>query len=104
MSKIIDKTVDTLEKLQSPASRAGHSTERVAKLSKAGVDSEVIALQMTKNSKTGQLYTKDDILTLKKLYNDCEIKVAITRAQTTALMNDQNKNEKVADRLKPALQ
>ena len=104
MSKIIDKTADAFEKLGSPASRAGHSTERVAKLSKAGVDPEVIALQMTKNSKIGQVYTKDDILTLKKLYNDCEAKVVITRAQTRALMNDQNKNEKVTDRLKPPLQ
>lgn len=104
MSKIIDKIFDTIEKQGSPASRAGHSTERVAKLSKAGVDHEVIALQMTRNSKIGQVYTKDDILTLKKLYNDCETKVAITKAQTTALMNDQNKNEKVTDRLKPALQ
>lgn len=92
MNKIIDKTVDAFEKVQSPASRAGHSIERVAKLSKARVDPEVIALQMTKNSKIGQVYTKDDILTLNKLYNDCETKVAITSAQTSALMDDQNEN------------
>ena len=67
MNQIIDKTVDAFEKVQSPASRAGHSTERVAKLLKAGVPPKVIALQMTENSKIGQVYTEDDIRTLNKL-------------------------------------
>lgn len=84
-----DFTFDFLEKCSTTTSRAGHTVKRVALLHKKGVDDEVIALQMTKNSGTGTTYTKHDILAMINLFQDCKSKAPITEAQTTVLINDQ---------------
>ena len=47
---VVDTGVDFLDKVSSPTSRAGSTVERAAKMTREGVDKDVIALQMTKNS------------------------------------------------------
>jgi len=91
--KLTDCTIDQLDKASSAGSRAGTTVERVAKMRKAKVDPEVIALQMTKNSAKGQNYTTDDIKAYAKLYKDTETRVPITKAQTTAIIEDQTPKE-----------
>ena len=86
----IDTANDLIEKVSSPASRSGSVVERVGKMRETGVDPEVIALQMTKNSPTAQTYTTNDVETCSKLYQDSKAKVVITSKQTRALIKDQH--------------
>lgn len=89
---VIDTATDLLDKASNPTSRAGHTVERAAKLTREGVDPEVTALQMTKNSANNQTYTANDVNAFAKLYTDTETKVGITAKQTRALIKDQKKN------------
>jgi hypothetical protein len=83
-----DGATDLLEKVSSPASRAGSTVERVGKMMEAGVDPEVIALQMTKNSSNGNVYTSSDVDAYGMLYQDAKTRAFITAKQTTALISD----------------
>jgi len=89
--------VDTLEKASSPASRAGATVERVGKLQEDNVDDEVIALQMTKNSATKHVYSKEFVAELGHVYQDCKTNVLITKTQTTGLARDQRAHGKQLD-------
>ncbi|WP_391529455.1 hypothetical protein [Photorhabdus akhurstii] len=93
VSKVVDTVTDVIEKVVTPASRAGSTVERVGKMVDAKVDPEVIALQMTKNSSNENIYTEDDVKTCHKIYNDSKTKVVITAEQTRALINDQKEQE-----------
>ncbi|WP_208647510.1 hypothetical protein [Pseudomonas kribbensis] len=84
----IDFAVD-LDLTSTPTSRAGHTIERVGKMDEAEVDHEVIALQLTKNSRKGNQYEADEIPTLVKVYQDTHSAVGVTSAQTRALIRDQ---------------
>jgi hypothetical protein len=95
----IDTTRDFLEKVSSPASRAGLAIERAGKMRKENVDPEVIALQMTKNSPNSQIYTEMDIEAYSKLFQDSKTKVVITSAQTRALIKDQHEINPASDDL-----
>lgn len=86
---ISDKTEDILEKAHSPSSRSGHTVERVAKMDAAGVDHEVIALQLTKNSRYGNSYEPSEVPTLLKVHEDNVTAVGITAAQARQLIRDQ---------------
>ena len=85
---VVDFAVD-LELTATATSRAGHTVERVGKMDEAEVDHEVIALQLTKNSKKGNQYEADEIPTLVKVYQDNQSAVGVTAAQTRALIRDQ---------------
>lgn len=84
-----DRAVDLISKVQSPVSRSGACIERVSKMLENGVDPEVIALQMTKNSPNDKEYTVEDIMAYDKLSKDSETKVVITAKQTRALIREQ---------------
>ena len=89
---VVDTTKDLIDKVSNPTSRAGHVVERAAKMTRGGVDKDVTALQMTKNSPNNQKYTTQDVETLTKLYKDSETKVVITAEQHRVLINDQQEN------------
>jgi hypothetical protein len=93
IQKAKDFTIDALDKVSSPGSRAGATVERVAKMCKANVAPEVIALQMKMNSVNNQNYTPDDIKAYAKLYKDTKTRVPLTKAQATAIIEDQKKKE-----------
>lgn len=76
-----------MTKTHTTSSRAGISIERISKMVKDGVDHEVIALQISKNSRT--IYTANDIKAYCKLYETAKTKAPITKKQTKALMKDQ---------------
>lgn len=88
-SNVVDTTTDLLEKVSSPASRSGSVVERAGKMTEEGVDKEVTALQMTKNSPNGQQYTVQDVVSYAKLHRDSKTKVVITAKQARALIKDQ---------------
>ncbi|WP_347888113.1 hypothetical protein ABHF54_10970 [Nitrosomonas europaea] len=98
-NNVIDTTNDWIEKVSSPASRAGSVIERAGRMREEGVDSDVIALQMTKNSPNSQTYTTRDVEAYSKLYQDSKTKVTITSKQTRALIKDQHEANPAADDL-----
>lgn len=97
MANLADKVSDVLDKVQSPTSRSGNTVERVAKMIKSGVDKEVIAMQMTKNSATKTTYTVQDVETMQKIYADCNTRVLITKKQANGLIRDQEHSNYVLD-------
>ncbi|SIO59845.1 hypothetical protein [Paraburkholderia phenazinium] len=86
---IVDGGSDLIEKVATPASRAGSAVERAGRLLEEGVDAEVVALLMTKNSATGKQYTEAKVLAYGDLYQDSKTKTPLTAKQTRALIKDQ---------------
>ncbi|MBL7237999.1 MAG: hypothetical protein JJK57_15770 [Komagataeibacter hansenii] len=99
INNAIDGTTDLIEKVSSPASRAGSTVERVGRMLEAQVSPEVIALQMTKNSANGNKYTVSDINSYGSLYKDAKKRSPITAAQTRALIKDQHSQRKTDDQV-----
>ncbi|MFC5550003.1 hypothetical protein [Massilia aerilata] len=89
LKSIKDAAVDTIGKVSDPASRAGVTLERVAKMAKAGVGNRAIASQLTDNSRTGQVYTTDHVEGFKMMFKDVQTKVGVTAAQTRTIIADQ---------------
>lgn len=87
---VTDTATDLIEKVSSPASRAGSTINRVGEMLEADVSPEVIALQMTINSPKGKQYTIDKVLAYKDLYEDAQTKAPITAAQARSLIKDQH--------------
>lgn len=86
---IADGAADLIEKVSSPASRAGSAVERAGRMLEENVDPEVIALQMTKNSPNGKCYTAAKVLAYGDLYEDSKTKAPLTAKQTRAIIKDQ---------------
>ncbi|ENP8454795.1 hypothetical protein ACEI25_001419 [Photobacterium damselae] len=86
-----DKITDGISTISSATSRAGSVVNRVAALDKAGVDHEVIALQITKGSRRGHKYTEQDVQSYSKLYDDAKSGVPMTAKAARALAKDQVK-------------
>lgn len=82
-----------IDKVSSPASRAGHTVERVGKMLEAGVSPRTIAMQMSDNSTNEINYTEQDILAFGNLYQDAKTKVGVTSEQTRALIADTQEND-----------
>ncbi|EGQ8136995.1 hypothetical protein CGI03_23405 [Vibrio parahaemolyticus] len=101
VDNVVDTGVDLLDKVSSPSSRAGSTIERAAKMTREGVDKDVTALQMTKNSPNKQTYSAADVEAYSKLYKDTETKVVITSKQATALIKDQKESTPDAGNLAP---
>ncbi|MGB4497653.1 MAG: hypothetical protein WBI40_03050 [Methylococcaceae bacterium] len=96
INNLTDKATDFIEKVSTPSSRAGSTVERIGKMLISGVDEEVIALQMTKNSPTNTKYDVNDVRTCGKIYEDAKTKAIITAKQTRSLMEDVQ-GENIAD-------
>ncbi|MEZ8987190.1 hypothetical protein OAI_00100 [Vibrio cyclitrophicus FF160] len=92
IEKAADTVTDSIEAVIPATTKAGAVVNRVATLDKAGVDHEVIALQMTKNSARGNTYEKAEIPTIVKLYEDCKTRVPLSAKSARALVKDQEKN------------
>lgn len=90
----VDMVTDQIEKVSSPASRAGHVIERVGKLVEAQVDRDVIALQLTKRSPNKIVYTTSAVDVMADVYQDSKTTVLITAAQSRALMEDEKQNNR----------
>lgn len=99
IKKISDTTIDLLDKVSTSTSRAGITIERVGKMYDKDVDKDVIALQLSKNSKNGNVYTEVHVDALVMIYEDTKTKVGITKTQATALIEDQNNNELLPNQL-----
>lgn len=91
VKKVLDKSIDALEKCSSPATRAGNSVERVSKLDARRVPRKAIAVLITE--RTGEEWTEAEVGTLCKAYRQRH--VLITASQATALMNDAALDKKV---------
>ena len=92
IDKAADTTTDSIEAIMPVTTKAGGVVNRVASLDKAGIDHEVIALQMTKKSARGNKYEKEEIRTLVKLYEDCKTRVPLSAKSARTLVKDQEKN------------
>lgn len=97
LNSAVDSTIDQIEKISSPASRAGSAIDRVGKMLEAGVKPNVIALQMTENSPKGKQYTVAKVLAYGDLYEDAKTKAPITAAQSRALIEDQRTQAQPSD-------
>ncbi|WP_313052624.1 hypothetical protein [Pantoea piersonii] len=92
LQKGADTTHDTWEQLTSDqTSRSGHTVQRVAAALENGVDPDVIALQMTKNSERNnpenpQSFNGDEIKAIGKVYAANVTRVALTKPQTRELI------------------
>jgi hypothetical protein len=91
INKATDTATDSIEAIMPATTKAGGVVNRVASLDKAGVDHEVIALQMTKSSARGNKYEKEEIPTLVKLYEDCKTRVPLSAKSARKLVQDQGK-------------
>lgn len=89
-NKIVDKAIDAYDQLSNPTSRAGVTVKRVSQLVMNDVDKEVIALQLNKNSSTGNIYTPEQIQGIAQVFEDCRTRPGITKTQANALIKDQN--------------
>ena len=90
---LVNEATDLFEKAWTPATRAGATVERVGKMRKKGVSGNVIALQMTENSPNGYTYTAQEVETLAKVAHDPRTRVLVTAAQSSALIEDQQKSQ-----------
>lgn len=97
INKASDTAIDLLDKVSTPTSRAGTTIERVGKMHTKRVDKDVIALQLTKNSKNGNVYSETHVDAILMIYEDTKTKVGITKTQATALIEDQNRNERLPE-------
>lgn len=91
-NRLLDGGTDLFEKVSSPRTRAGAAVERAGKMYAEGVDEEVIALQMTKNSAKGHRYTPEFVHGLTNMFEDSQTSVLITSKQARALIADQKRD------------
>ena len=88
-SKISAQVIDTLEKVASPASRAGVTVERVGKLIEGGISSPSIVAQIiSERSSNGFTYDASEVETMRKLHLDSKTTVGITVEQVNTLTRD----------------
>ncbi|MDA8118952.1 MAG: hypothetical protein M0Z85_02635 [Gammaproteobacteria bacterium] len=97
LGTVADGAADLIEKISSPASRAGSAVERAGRMLEEDVDPEVIALQMTKNSPNGKRYTAAKVLAYGDLYEDSKTKAPLTAKQTRAIIKDQRAQRGAGD-------
>ncbi len=99
MAKTIkEKLSEFDDSISSASTRAGRTINRVGNMTRAGVDAEVQALQMTKQSPTNQQYDVRDVQAFQKLEADSRVGVPITQHQVNALIQD-TKDNPVSDPL-----
>ena len=95
LNRVVDGLTDTWEELTSDqTSRTGYSAARVASALANGVDQEVIALQMTKNSEKNNpdnpvQFTGSEMPVIAKLYQANQTRSALSKKQVGALISEQ---------------
>lgn len=93
IGKATDAVMNSIEAILPATIKVGAVVNRVATMDKAGVDHEVIALQMTKKSTRGKTYEKTEISTIVKLYEDCKTRVPLSAKSARALIKTQGKRK-----------
>jgi 3'-phosphoadenosine 5'-phosphosulfate sulfotransferase len=99
IQKVADKAVDAYEALtHDQARRTGVVAARVDASLKKKVDPEVLALQMTKNEARNNridpvVFTAEDMPAIAKLHRANKRRPALTKAQTSELMRNQEAAE-----------
>jgi hypothetical protein len=102
LNSILDGTADAWEELTSTRTkRTGYAAARVASALAHNVDAEVLALQMTKNSKKNSpdspiTFTADDMLAIAKLHAASKTRTALPKKQTSALISQTRPEKPVA--------
>lgn len=94
---ISDALIDSIEKRDTPASRAGNSVERAAKLAKSGFSKKAIAEQFTGTSPHNHKYDESFVKQLVNFAEDNSTRVMLTAAQTRAGIRDQQKHGQSPD-------
>ncbi|MEC4748583.1 hypothetical protein [Methylomicrobium sp. Wu6] len=95
INKITDGAVDLFESLTSDqTSRTGHAAKRVHSTLNNNVAPEVLALQLTLNSKKNNPdepldFTADDMISVAKFYKANKTRSAYTKKQSGALIREQ---------------
>ncbi|GKX39951.1 hypothetical protein F9U39_11990 [Pectobacterium versatile] len=92
INAVVNAGSEALDKVSSPASRAGNTIERVGKMAKSGVSSEAITAQLKHGSATNYNYTVTQVEGMVALYDDCHKKVPVTKAAAGALIDDAKAN------------
>ncbi|MBP4047746.1 hypothetical protein [Chromobacterium violaceum] len=96
LNNFAESAADAWEELTSTqTSRTGHTAARVASALANGVDPEVIALQMTKNSRKNNpdspvTFTAAEMPTIAKLHAANKTRPPLTKQQTGALIREQD--------------
>lgn len=90
---MLDGINDGIEKVSTPQSRVGAAAARVGRMAENGVDLEVIALQMTRNSPNKHPYTATHAEALAWAYEDAKTKSVVTAAQARALIADEKRQD-----------
>lgn len=103
MKNLINKTKENIGKAadaweectNTQTSRTGQTASRIASALAHGVDREVIALQMTKNSQRNNpdssfVFTPDDIISIVKFHAANQSSPVLTKQQTKALIREQS--------------
>ncbi|HDR1859256.1 hypothetical protein M9414_01760 [Pasteurella multocida] len=88
-----DLIESVFDKLHTQTKRAGLVSERVANMLNNDVDPAVIALQLTKNSKTGKTYTEEGVLAIAAVFDDCKQSTVMSKKQTVSLIKDQQQEQ-----------
>lgn len=95
LNNIVDSAADAWEELTSTqTSRTGHAAARVASALANGVDPEVIALQMSKNSQKNNpdspvTFAAAEMFTIAKFRAANKSRSALTKQQAGALIREQ---------------
>jgi hypothetical protein len=83
---------DVLDKVSSPASRAGSVCERAGKLHAAGKSYAEIAKALTDGSSKGKIYTPEKAEALCDVFEDCKTKVNITKRDAASMIDNPDDN------------
>lgn len=89
VSAVADTVNNVMDKTSSPRTRAGSTVERVGKMVDAGVSKQVIALQLTENSRRGKIYTVEKVDAMADLWEESKSAVLVTAKQARVLIEDQ---------------
>lgn len=103
VDKTLDKVVDVWEDTTSTQTdRSGSVVARAASLLANDVDAEVVALQMTKNSKKANpdapvVFTDADVTSYGKLFQANRTRSVLPKHQTGALIREQRATDTVPE-------
>ena len=103
MQKMADKAIDLFERVVSDqTSRTGDAAARITSALANGVDAEVIALQMSKNSKKNNpdnpvTFTEEKVFAIRDLFDANQTRSAYTKEQSGEMIRMQ----RAADNAEP---
>jgi hypothetical protein len=101
-----DSAIDVWENLTAnQTDRAGHAAARLASTLANNVDAEVLALQLTKNSRKNnpeapEIFTEQEVIAVGKFYMANRTRSVLPKAQAGALIREQKAADGV-DKITP---